>query len=432
MPPNKGKKVLCVLRALAAALFFAAVVAAFLGVTFFAPVLKIQFFPALDRKAWGVVAAVLLSAVLFGRFYCSVVCPFGILQDVIGFFSRRKSKSEPDRAKTRYLIAGVVFALFFSGAAGTAGWLDPYSNFGRVAAFFKNQAFYAGGIVFSVITILALWKKRFFCTTLCPVGAVLGLCAKVGPFKLRFSDKCVKCGKCASVCPCGCADPKNGTLDNERCVRCLNCVAVCPMNAVTVGREGKSVGVDLSRRGFLTGGLAAAAGVAAGAALAPVLSEQAKEGEKTPVCPPGALSVDDFAAKCTNCLACVSACKGGVLRPRGSGYATVHLEYGENRCLYSCSTCNNICPTGALTPLSLAEKQRRRIGLASFDKDKCVGCGMCLSECPRGAVLFREEGGDHFVTVDPLSCIGCGACVAVCPVKAIGIRPAAVQTEVSA
>lgn len=109
------------LRLAAAGIVFAAVCLTFAGFQEFAPSVKGQLLAAFDRKAFIVTGVILLLTVLFGRFYCSVICPFGILQDIIAFAARRKSKPDANRAKLRYAIAGFVLA-----AAGSAALPPPH------------------------------------------------------------------------------------------------------------------------------------------------------------------------------------------------------------------------------------------------------------------------------------------------------------------
>lgn len=419
------------LRLIAAAVMFATVCLTFAGFQDFSFSVKSQLTAVFDRKAFAVAGVIFFVTLLFGRFYCSVVCPFGILQDLTAFIARRKSKPDADRKKLRYAVAGFVWAAFCAGGVTAAAWLDPYSCFGRIAAFFKNPHYLAGGATFALIVFSAVWKKRVFCTSVCPVGTILGLCAKIAPFKMRLSEKCVKCGRCAAACPSGCIVPEQKSLDNERCVRCLKCAAVCPVKAVGFTkrekRDADTVKTDLSRRGFLTGTLTTAAAVGAGVAFARTKIEPADF--QRPACPPGAANPEEFAAKCTNCQLCVSACKGKVLRPKSKKYETVHLEYGDNYCLYECNACSGLCPTGALSPLTLAEKQRRRIAMARFFKDKCVGCGLCAGKCPQGAIEIKETDGRRKAVLSAQYCIGCGACVSACPLPDKAVTVVAIVAQ---
>ena len=195
-----------------------------------------QFGPALMRCfaafSCGALASVLgisLVTFLFGRFYCAVLCPLGILQDAAGFLSRRKGKKMvPDLMRIRYALAALTYGFLLAGWSVGFLLLDPYSNFGRMFGPFS-----AGALVLPmVVVILAVWKKRLFCTTFCPVGALLGLLAKKGVFRLAIREDCVKCGLCVKNCPSGCIDLVSGTLDNERCVRCMNCVSFCPRGSI--------------------------------------------------------------------------------------------------------------------------------------------------------------------------------------------------------
>ena len=215
----------------AAALVFLAMGLAFSGFSFCAAIWlpKLQFAPALLASAAafsaGALFAVSVTALLtfcFGCFYCAFFCPLGILQDVIAYLSRREGKGLPNCRRIRYGIAGVAVGMVLAGWSLPFLLLDPYSNFGRIAGSFT-----IGGLLpLLVIAFLAVWKKRIYCTAICPVGTVLGLLARHGLFQLHLTEQCVKCGQCVKVCPSGCIDPAAGTIDNERCVRCLSCLAV--------------------------------------------------------------------------------------------------------------------------------------------------------------------------------------------------------------
>lgn len=141
-------------------------------------------------------------------------------------------------------------------------------------------------------------------------------------------------------------------------------------------------------------------------------------------CHPGTKSVDSLLRRCVGCGACVSVCPAKVLRPSVSDYGLLHplvpmMDYDSAYCLYDCNECTRVCPTGALVPLTLAEKQNTAIGLATVDPDLCVGCGRCAAKCPRSTIAMKTIAGrDRRVAiVDHSACIGCGVCQNVCPVS---------------
>lgn len=381
-------------------------------------------FAAFSIGALSVVLAIALITLVFGRFYCSVLCPLGIIQDVVGWLSRRKGTVTSNYVKTRYAIAGVVFGLFACGWTTGFLLLDPYSNFGRMAGSFT-----VGGMIPLVaIIILALWKKRLYCTTICPVGTLLGLVAKFGLFRLGIYGKCVKCGKCVKVCPAGCIEPQNGILDNERCVRCMNCVSACPLDAISF----KLLKVDVepvqpSRRAFLIQGGILLAGLAVGVSLSKAGLDRIKKWlGKTGILPPGAGDKARFAAKCTSCQLCVANCPEKIIVPAPGGDGPVSLDLSRGACNYSCHRCSTICPTGAIMPLTLEAKRKTKIAEAVFDATKCLvfqqgeKCGKCAAACPAKAIVLRKSGAPR--PVDLSLCIGCGACQDACPVNAMTVH----------
>ena len=431
-------------RIAAAALFSAVFAAAFLGFAPAARALRIEFAPTLLRcvasftfGALATLFALLLATWLFGRFYCAVLCPLGIWQDLATWLSRRKGRPERNHPRIRYFILG--FAL-----CALIGWvlpfmvLDPYSNAGRIVA---------GGFTFGallplvLVTLLALWKKRLYCTTLCPVGTLLGLAGARGLFRLQFTDKCVKCGACVKSCPAGCIDPAAGTLDNERCVRCLNCLSVCRLGgveftarrrrvetpAVAVEPEAKTVPPDPARREFIANVFSLIEGAMLGtlftkaAAIPMLVGKMTQEPGTGLILPPGAGDEARFTMKCTACQLCTANCPAGIIVPAPGGYGPVRLDLSRGACLYDCDKCSAVCPTGALVPLGLEKKRRTKIARAKFDAAHCIvcqelkKCGKCAAACPAGAIALRGKLGVPKLDIE--KCIGCGACQAACPAK---------------
>lgn len=320
-----------------ATVIFAALTAAFFGAGHFLPFLKLQFGAVFDRlflsyghSALFAVMGILLTALLFGRFYCSVLCPFGYLQDLIAFIFRRKGKIEKNRPFLRYGIALVCIGLLAAGSSIGVRILGPLTNFGRIL----TQPLTIGAAVFVIITVLVVWKGRIFCTALCPVGTVLGVFSKKPVCRMTVSDKCIQCGRCVAVCQAGCIEPQEERLDNERCVRCLQCMSVCPVKAVGFGGKGKketAAAADAARRRFILGGSAAVAAVAAGSIfkMFSVLSVQ-----------------------------------------KGAAWV-------DRRACVGCGRCVRVCPLHAI---------HMEDGLAAVSPFKCVGCGACLAVCPVKAI----------------------------------------------
>ena len=423
-------------RARIAASFLVAAVmaAAFSGAAAWtARAARLEFVPALLRSvaafSAGALATVLILIALtwlFGRFYCACLCPLGIWQDLWGFVSRRAGRRAKDLPVLRYLVGGIVFGALAGGWALGFALLDPYSNFGRGVA---GRAALGGLIPLAVTALLAVWKKRIFCTAVCPAGTLLGLFGRFGLFKIRFTDKCVKCGLCVKSCPAGCIDLASGTIDNEWCVRCMNCLGVCKVSGVAftarrgTAKTAETKAFDRSRREFLVRGGVLLAGLAAGFAVARSgvvkTAALALAGAKKLILPPGAGDLERFAAKCTACQLCTANCPAKIIVPAPGGDGAVRLDLSRGACRYDCSKCGSVCPTGAIKKLTLKEKRRTKIAEAAFDPKLCLAChgddpcGRCADACPAGAI--RPVGPRRVPRLKKTLCIGCGACQAACP-----------------
>lgn len=366
--------------------------------------------------------------VLFGRIYCSTLCPLGIFQEFGLFLFHHKKISPQKNRKIKYLIAALVFGTLFASTSCILRYLDPYSIFG--SAFTGSLS---GIIILTLIAVLTALKGRYFCTNICPVGTILGLISRYSLYKININpDNCVACGLCTQKCPSGCINVKNKTIDNETCVKCLKCLTLCHNHGIAYikkhpHRPQSTPPIDLSRRNFLVKAATLSVLVAAykGGIL---LSQDIAKKIKSVILPPGAGSPKKFANTCLNCNLCVKNCPMNIIKKANSSVSTVHIEYNKNFCSYECNKCAQICPTGALKRLSLADKKKTQIGLASVNPDVCIQCGLCIRECPNTAIT-KPHG--EFPEINQTKCVGCGACQAVCPASAIKVHPVSKQKQLS-
>lgn len=438
---------------------------------------KIQFWPAFYALNVGIVAVLVVLTLVFGRIYCSVICPLGIMQDIISnIHGRRKKNRFTYSGEKRWLRYGVLAVFIVAALAGVniiVSLLAPYSSYGRIAGnlfkpvyeagnnvlaaiaeHFNSYAFYSvdvwiksvptfiiAALTFVIIAFLAWRGGRTYCNTICPVGTILSFFARFSWFKVRINaDKCIECGLCTKNCKASAIDFKNHKIDYSRCVVCGDCIGKCHKDAITFGRRQieKSAGhqADASRRSFLL----AAAMATTGAALAQkkkkvdgglaVIEDKKAPDRHTPITPPGSLSAQHFAQHCTACQLCVSNCPNGVLRPSTdlSTFMQPTMSYERGYCRPECNKCSEVCPTGAIKPITLADKSSTQIGHAVWIKKNCVPltdgveCGNCARHCPAGAIIMVPSDPDDerslkIPAVNEARCIGCGACENLCPAR---------------
>lgn len=442
----------------------------------------LQFFPSyieftVTFFAGGGAGFILISIVtlIYGRAYCSFLCPLGALQD--GFIRvRTKTLKKPFRFdKSNNIIKYMTLAFVIIFMIGNSGvllnLLDPFANFGRITVNLARPAYVYLNNVFAyvlntfevyivkpmnihyispgilgavsgflaLIIGLSLWKGRLYCNTLCPVGGILSLLASVSVFKLQISkDKCTECGLCEKACKSQCIDFRNKKLDFSRCVDCFNCVDACRFGAVKyVGKAEKVYTEEFvkNRRqtiAVITLSTGSAFLYMAGASklLAKIDSGLTDPGIDNIIAPPGSRNVKRFMSKCIGCHMCVSNCPSKVLTPASmqsgtEGIMQPRMDFDASYCNYSCNICSHICPTSAILPLTVEEKKVTQIGLAKFDENKCVvktngvQCTICNEYCPTKACSmtpFGTKGLEIPKMINDL-CIGCGACEHVCPAR---------------
>lgn len=474
------------IRRILAVLFFMAVTALFLDFTgsihtWLGWTAKVQFLPALLALNVGVVIGLILLTLLVGRVYCSVICPMGVLQDFISWLSgqRKKKKNRfsysPEKKWLRYGVLGLFVIALVAGIGSFVALLAPYSSYGRIASnlfaplyrwgnnllaviaeHFDSYAFYQTDVwmkslptfiiavvTFIIIAILAWRNGRTYCNTICPVGTILGFFSRFSLLRPVIDTKmCKNCSLCARRCKASCIDFKNHKIDYSRCVACMDCIDNCKHGALHLeyrwkkAASAKEEQIDTTRRSFLTTTalFAAAATVKAqekkvDGGLAVIEDKQIPK-RATPIVPPGAWSARHFAQHCTGCQLCVSECPNDVLRPSTDLEKLMQPEmsYERGYCRPECTRCSEVCPAGAIKPITKADKSSTRIGHAIWVKKNCIPmrdnieCGNCARHCPSGAILMvpsdpKDETSIKIPVVNVERCIGCGACENLCPAR---------------
>jgi ferredoxin len=435
----------------------------------------IKFISAAGIASTGFIVILILTA-LFGRVYCSSICPVGTLQDMFSFISkkfRRKRyfKLLKPANVLRYSFLSLSFIFFLSGSIFVINLLDPYSNFGRIyTQLFKplllncynftavtlekmnlywiNPVEMRGGIHYTIlfpavflllVFTLSFFSGRLFCNTVCPVGSLLGLLSKISLFKIKIDEKnCISCKLCERACKSGCIDKKEKTVDFSRCVSCYNCFTVCPSEGLTYKfsyrrkRMEKDESIDNGKRKFL---ISAAVFLAVSTKLVSaegkIISKKLSKipiFRKNPVTPPGSISLKHFTENCTACHLCITSCPTQVLQPAFLEYGILginqpRMDYTASFCNFNCVVCSEVCPSGAILPVKIEKKRLTQLGKAAFIKDNCIvytektDCGACSEHCPTKAVIMVPYGDVRAPEVHSEYCIGCGACEYACPVK---------------
>ena len=277
------------IRILLAAIFFVGITLLFLDFSgtvqpWLGWMAKLQFLPSVLALNITSIVAVLALTLLFGRLYCSVICPLGVMQDVFAFIGK-KSKSKKRRFANKYSyskpktwlrlsVLGLMLIMLVAGFNAGFMLIAPYSAYGRIvsaglqpiyiginnmlatwAEGADSYAFYhveqhnnpmalcvVAGVSALILFVLAFRNGRTYCNTICPVGTALGYVSKYSWFKMRVDEsKCIKCGLCMKNCKTSCINVQKDeaiTMDYTRCVDCGECEIVCPKGAISFTNTG--------------------------------------------------------------------------------------------------------------------------------------------------------------------------------------------------
>ena len=449
------------IRLIVALVFFILITLLFLDFTgtlhaWFGWLAKMQFLPAVLALNVGVILLWVVLTLVFGRVYCSVICPLGVFQDVVSWFSGRRKKKKyrfsysPAVSWLRYGVLGVFIIAMIAGIGSVVALLAPYSSYGRIVsnlfapvyqwgnnvlAYFAERsdsyAFYEtsvwlkslptfiiAAVTFVVLVVLAWRNGRTYCNTICPVGTALGFFSRYSLFRPEIdAEKCTNCSLCSRKCKAACINYKDYRIDYSRCVTCMDCIDSCKHGAISykyrfgkkeIKETSETGNTNNARRSFLTGmGLVLVSSAVKAqekkvdGGLAVILDKKVPA-RMTPLVPPGAKGLRNMRTHCTGCQLCVSVCPNQVLRPSTKLETLMQPEmsYERGYCRPECTKCSEVCPAGAILKLTPADKSATQIGHAVWVEKNCVplrdkvACGNCARHCPTGAITMVPSDAD--------------------------------------
>lgn len=433
---------------------------------------KLQFWPAVLALNVASMMLIFVLTMLFGRVYCSFLCPLGICQDAVyGIRSSLKGKKHKNRQhyrKAHTTLRLAILAAFIVTAAlghGAIAYLiEPYSIFGRTLSLATTKALIPGLISAATLLIICIWawySGRSWCNTICPVGTILGVFSKRSMFKPVIDhDSCVSCGLCEKNCRASAIDVKNGKIDYSKCVACFDCLSVCNKGSMsyrfTMGKD----------KAFTLGGEKAARNQTVKEKVAQNKTVQQKVAQNKAAQEESAQSktvhngsgqvrtVQEEVSKGMSRKAFLSSAAliagsailkaqegHGVLGPLAERRAPERkvpvvppgsgsLRHFDSHCV-ACQLCVNVCPNSVLSPdLSPG---RFMLPKMDFEKSWCrVECNACSRVCPASAIVkidveHKSSVSIGYAVFNPESCVvitdgvECGNCARHCPAGAISM-----------
>ncbi len=405
-----------------------------------------------------------ILTIIFGRFFCGWVCPFGTVHHFVGYLGNRKKSAAQKIQLNRYrkaqsikyyiLILFLVTAAFVPARSLQTGLLDPTPLITRsvnlvllpivdrtVNVVSISGRFYVGSwlifTIFLMAVLLNLVIPRFYCRFVCPLGALFGVINRFAIWRIgKNKSECINCKLCEKSCEGGC-EPA-GKIRISECVLCFNCLDDCVHELISYQTRpslaGEITNPDISRRGFV---LSLASGIFVIPAVR--LSGKLKGNWYNKVIrPPGALAEEEFLKRCIKCGQCMRVCPTNVIQPGGIDGGLENLwtpvlnnRIGSSGCQLNCVACGQVCPTSAIRPITLAEKHGTgefaeagpiKLGTAFIDRNRCLPwamdkpCIVCEENCPvspkaiytqevfntvrDGILTVKKASGDTIETVE--------------------------------
>lgn len=417
---------------------------------------------------WSLV--LIVPTLLLGRLFCGWICPYGTLHQLIAWLASGKNpkrrlaanRYRPYFSTKYYILAAMAVTAVFGSLQ--IGWLDPIAMLSRsltvavwpavdavtgmifIRPYVFQFSWVVGFILFGLLAMNVL-IPRFFCRALCPLGATLGVLSRFSLWRIdRDKEKCTDCDLCRNFCE-GASDP-HLDLRKSECMVCMSCIEDCPEDALSFSfmpapeREVREP--DLSRRKLIFSSLTGLLFIPFTARSGATTTNFSKK----VIRPPGSVAEPQFLERCIKCDQCLRVCPTNTLQPTMleagiQGIWTPIMNMRTGYCELNCTLCGQVCPTGAIQKISIAEKLGLgtyteqgpvRVGTAFYDRGRCLPwamdtpCVVCEEVCPVSpkAIYTRpktvtDRYGEQVhleqPQVDPTRCIGCGICEHECPVE---------------
>jgi ferredoxin len=442
------------------------------------PLVSLSTAIAARSWVWSLVCAGIILAVCISipRGFCGYLCPLGTLIDLFDWAVGRRVKrfrvaNDGWWVHIKYYLLLAVLVAAFCGVL-VSGFVAAIPVITRGMLFLgeplqtgvargwhlvapMNPGHILSILLFFGVLALGLLKPRFWCKYVCPSGAVFSVANLFRVSERKVEDTCINCNKCVTICPFDAIKPDFTTRVTD-CTLCQTCGGACPTQAIKfVDRwdfanlkkvnDPPTGETPLGRRGFMSLLAGSGAGVAGGGALAVTTKMLGANLDDPnafrPVRPPGSVPEKEFLEMCIRCGECFKACPNNVLQAEGfqqglEGLWAPMVQADWAGCDPSCNACGQVCPTGAIRALPLAEKKVARMGLAIVDLQTCLphanreACQLCVDECHAAgyhAIEFVQvhtevdgagqpiEGTGHLAPVVMADkCVGCGICQTRC------------------
>ncbi|MBF0452903.1 MAG: 4Fe-4S binding protein [Candidatus Magnetomorum sp.] len=424
---------------------------------------------------------IVVLTIIFGRVFCSWMCPLGTLLDMFQrFIPGTHTRGNTHFPDIRY---SVFILTIMSALAGLqlVGFVDPFSILFRGLTFVVDplmniilvgffdylylhapewisglsepvyqalkktilpyQCVYFLSVSLSfcilfVIFSLEIVDRRFWCKKICPLGALFSILSRFSLLKRSPKKMCATCNQCATMCRMGSFDPEGHHLA-DNCSRCMECVQSCPQDRIGFHfkfNQKAMTHTSISRRHFVSSTMMGAI-----LPLINTIDAQHKQPHPYLLRPPGAQEENIFQDLCVRCGECMKVCITNALQPTllESGWTGLFVPQMIPRlgyCEFNCHLCGQVCPTGAIQQLNMDQKHQAVIGKAYFDKNRCLpyaqqtSCIVCEEHCPvynkaihYDTVRVKNKDGNMIEIKQPYvvedRCIGCGICENKCPIS---------------